>query len=244
MKIASNNTRLSNKLHYDKIWKNYRISSPEMWPQWQIISRYKDGVLLEIGPGTRPRIPIKNNHFLDISKTAVMKLKALGGYALQNNLKERLPYKNSMFDLVAAFELFEHLPNDRFIIREISRVLKKNGILFFSIPLKMDDWSAYDKAVGHFRRYEISNLNRLFANTGLHIKSYAKMNIIWPKGITGDFISFLLLKFPFFVSKMGEFFDLLPFSAVRRPLVFKKWGEQAKNDFSDANSGVFIASKN
>ncbi len=237
------NIRQSNQSHYDKVWENYNISSPDRWPEWRIISKYKDRVLLEIGPGTRPRIPIKNSYFLDISGTAVAKLRSLGGYALKHNLWGKLPFEKEKFDLVCAFEILEHLPNDRFVIREVSRVLKKNGIFFFSIPLKMDYWSAYDKAVGHFRRYEISNLDKLFANTGLTIKSYAKRNIIWPRGLVGNFSAYLLRKFPVFISKIGELIDLLPISAVRRPQIFKKWKKDAEKDFANANTGIFLAEK-
>ena len=116
-------------------------------------------------------------------------------------------------------------------------------MFFFSVPLKMDDWSAYDKTVGHFRRYEISNIDDLFANTGLEIESYAKMNIIWPKGTVGTFMSYLLTKFPVYISKLGEWIDRFPVSAVRRPLVFKKWDKGVIDDFSDSNTGVFLAKK-
>ncbi len=48
---------------------------------------------------------------------------------------QRLPFKNNTFDAVIFTEVFEHLRIDPiFALEEINRVLKPNGLLFFSTP--------------------------------------------------------------------------------------------------------------
>jgi len=47
---------------------------------------------------------------------------------------KRLPFKEGGFDLVVATEVFEHLPNYKEIIKEIGKVVKKNGYFIISTP--------------------------------------------------------------------------------------------------------------
>ena len=50
------------------------------------------------------------------------------------NLKKELPYQDSMFDIVTATEVIEHLEDFRAILREMYRVLKPGGICILSTP--------------------------------------------------------------------------------------------------------------
>lgn len=73
MKTAINNT-----VRYNKLWQSTDIQPPEIWSTWRIIKEISGGKNLEIGPGSFPKIPIKNGHFLDISKIAVSNLEETG----------------------------------------------------------------------------------------------------------------------------------------------------------------------
>lgn len=53
-------------------------------------------------------------------------------YVLLKN--EKLPFQDKTFDLILATEVFEHLPNHKEIMREIKRVIKKNGYFIISTP--------------------------------------------------------------------------------------------------------------
>lgn len=46
-----------------------------------------------------------------------------------------IPFKSNIFDGVICSEILEHLPNPELCIKEIRRVLKKDGVAFISTPV-------------------------------------------------------------------------------------------------------------
>ena len=47
---------------------------------------------------------------------------------------EGIPLRDDSFDLVVLFEVLEHVMKPEVVLKEISRVLKTNGILFLTVP--------------------------------------------------------------------------------------------------------------
>ncbi|MDR0486666.1 MAG: class I SAM-dependent methyltransferase, partial [Treponema sp.] len=59
-----------------------------------------------------------------------------------------LPFVNSSFDVVLSFGVLEHVPNDLESLKEISRILKPNGLFFcFYLPYKL----SYTQNIQHLR---------------------------------------------------------------------------------------------
>lgn len=52
----------------------------------------------------------------------------------QGDLNQGLPFGDGSFDYVVMLEVIEHLQNPYFVLREINRVLKTEGILLLSTP--------------------------------------------------------------------------------------------------------------
>ncbi|MBI5589576.1 MAG: class I SAM-dependent methyltransferase [Deltaproteobacteria bacterium] len=48
-----------------------------------------------------------------------------------------LSFRDEAFDFVLSFDVFEHIPNYRKAFSECRRVLKKGGVLFFTIPFDL-----------------------------------------------------------------------------------------------------------
>lgn len=114
---------------------------------------------------------------IDISREAVKKAKEFA----QKNLSkkairrshfrqaeaERLPYPNKYFDKLACIAVLEHVVDDEETIKELSRVLKENGILFLTVPNKIQSkYSLFrifnnDRQMGHLRRYDKKDLIKL-----------------------------------------------------------------------------------
>lgn len=59
---------------------------------------------------------------------------------------ENTPYKNETFDIVVCLELLEHVLNPNLLMKEISRVLKPEGMLFLGTPRKQ---TMIEKIIGY-----------------------------------------------------------------------------------------------
>src|ERR1700680_3706808 len=85
----------------------------------------------------------------------------------------RCPSAIEKFDLVCAFDVIEHVENDRLVFGEVSRVLKQDGVLMFSVPVHADLWTEFDDWVGHARRYDPSDLMEILASNQLVLEKSA-----------------------------------------------------------------------
>ena len=52
----------------------------------------------------------------------------------QGDLMKKLPFKDNTFDKIVMSEVAEHLPDDVKGLKEVRRVLKRNGILVLTVP--------------------------------------------------------------------------------------------------------------
>ncbi|MFL5963907.1 MAG: class I SAM-dependent methyltransferase [Gaiellaceae bacterium] len=68
------------------------------------------------------------------------------------------------FDLVCAFEVLEHLQDDRGALEEWRSLTRPGGTLLFSVPAGPERFGAADRKAGHFRRYRREDIRRLLAN--------------------------------------------------------------------------------
>jgi len=127
---------------------------------------------LEIGAGLRPRLPLAGTHFVDLSPAAVACLCAAGGLAVRGEIPA-LPFADRQFDLVAAFDVIEHVSDDQRAFAELSRVLKDGGRLIISVPLHAHLWTDFDDCVGHARRYDPAELLALLRQNHLVVERSA-----------------------------------------------------------------------
>jgi SAM-dependent methyltransferase len=164
----------TNRAFYDALWTNARLQRPEQFNTWPLVSGFLPGAAarLEIGPGLRPRLPVAGTHFVDISAPALARLNASGGIATEGTLTE-LPFGDQRFDLVCACDVIEHVPNDRALFREVSRVLRDDGVLICSVPIHARLWTVFDDWVGHARRYDPAELFAVLSSNELQVERSA-----------------------------------------------------------------------
>lgn len=163
-----------NHRFYESFWAGTYLTRPERFNTWPLVSPLAQAapIRLEIGPGLRPRLPVAGTHFLDLSATVVGRLNAAGGHAATGQITA-LPFADAHFDLVAAFDVVEHVEDDRRAFTELTRVLKPGGRLIFSVPLHQAHWTVFDDYVGHARRYEPADLQALLTQHGLAVEQSA-----------------------------------------------------------------------
>lgn len=85
------------------------------------------------------------------------------GLEIINGSITELPFDPNSFDLVCAFDVVEHVEDDRLAVREMYRVAKDNGIVFITVPAYMSLWSHHDEINHHFKRYKKKEIKNLFS---------------------------------------------------------------------------------
>jgi len=73
------------------------------------------------------------------------------------------------FDAVCAFEVLEHIAEDKKALEQWREYLRPSGWLLLSVPAHADDFGAADELVGHYRRYEQSSLTGLLQDAGFEV---------------------------------------------------------------------------
>lgn len=179
---------------YDRIWARIPIPGHTEWPIWGELEKEfsPSARLLELGSGVLPRIPVAGGYFVDLSQAALCKLRDNGGLGVRS--AGPLPFADGAFQVVCAFEVLEHIPDDETVLRELARVIKPGGALYFSVPVDPALFTGFDTACGHVRRYEATELRDRLAACGLHIERWAtQRNNFKPRvgNLLGSFLEFL-----------------------------------------------------
>ena len=121
-----------NQAIYDDLWVHYDLFPHDGWWAWgELGPRFAAATparTLEIGPGKFPHVPIAGTNFIDLSRAALSELSQHGGRCARATTP--LPFADGAFDLVCAFEVFEHVNEDEALFAEIQRVLAPGGELF------------------------------------------------------------------------------------------------------------------
>jgi SAM-dependent methyltransferase len=172
-----------NRELYEQLWEKSRIRPPAARSVWPVVRDLlpASGRVLEIGAGTRPRVPIAGSFFVDLSREAGRALAPLGAKAVVADAG-CLPFCSSSFELIVAAEVLEHINDDQGALEEWNRVLKPGGRLFLSVPLYRHMWTVLDPMVGHVRRYEPADLQVQLERSGFQVDRYATDRIALYRG--------------------------------------------------------------
>jgi SAM-dependent methyltransferase len=76
----------------------------------------------------------------------------------------------SHFDLATAFDVMEHIEDDRAATREIFSVLRPGGFLLMTVPAHPYLWSDHDTIHHHFRRYRPAGASELLESAGFRVQ--------------------------------------------------------------------------
>lgn len=73
------------------------------------------------------------------------------------------------FDVVGAFDVIEHIEDDRAVLRALHEALVPGGGLLLTVPQHPALWSEYDVRARHIRRYRASELRDKLGEAGFDI---------------------------------------------------------------------------
>lgn len=72
-------------------------------------------------------------------------------------------------DLIFSSNVLEHIEDDISALVSMKENLRENGKIYLYLPAKMILWSKMDEDVGHYRRYELSEIKEKCERVGLKV---------------------------------------------------------------------------
>ena len=129
------------------------------------------------------------------------------------------PIKSESFDKILCVDVLEHIPNDKKVIAEFSRILKKNGEILIHVPnlkryAKLKNSAkakqmSLEKLYGHFRHgYTLDQLSTLLKENNIDICDYTYTFGFWARvagWISTKFKdSIIIFPFLFFLSQIDK----------------------------------------
>ena len=122
------------------------------------------GILFELGQKGFSGIGVEPS---DTSRNISKKL--LSDFTDVSVVKSLDDVEKQNFDYLFSFEVLEHIQDDVEALTAWVKYIKKDGLVFISVPAHMNKWNITDVMVGHFRRYEKNDVEKLMASAGLEI---------------------------------------------------------------------------
>lgn len=93
---------------------------------------------------------------------------SLDGVHLMQMDARRIPFVDE-FDLIGAFDIIEHVEEDREILPQIAAACKPEGGLLVTVPQHQFLYSVFDKKAGHKRRYSRGEIEAKLAGAGFKV---------------------------------------------------------------------------
>lgn len=84
--------------------------------------------------------------------------------------------EDGAYALVGAFDVVEHIEDDRGFLIRIRRALAEHGRIAISVPAFPFLWSVHDETHLHFRRYTKKGMRALLAEAGYRVESASYWN--------------------------------------------------------------------
>lgn len=112
---------------------------------------------------------IRRRFYFDIARIPLTQFKTNIHQFPTIGILQDLPYQNNTFDFISALDVIEHIKEDHLAVSEINRILKPGGILLLTVPHRMKYYTYQDLLIGHYRRYEINDIQYLFRDYSFKI---------------------------------------------------------------------------
>ncbi len=83
---------------------------------------------------------------------------------------DEIPFADIKFDMIAMFDVLEHIEDDRAALATVASRLTKDGQLLLTVPAYQFLFSQHDRLHHHFRRYSKKKLEEKIAAAGFKIE--------------------------------------------------------------------------
>lgn len=149
----------------------------------------KNAAILEIGCGTGHNLAMLAGfgHVAGLElddEARELSEKRLGRKVLSSPLPELRDVADRHYDLIGAFDVIEHIDDDKAALASIAAKLKPGGKFVMTVPAHQWMWTAHDVVNHHKRRYSKSTLRQLVQGSPLKLERIGYFNsLLFPLAI-------------------------------------------------------------
>jgi SAM-dependent methyltransferase len=137
--------------------------------------------ILDVGCGTGANLEMLSEfgaaEGVDVSPEALLFCQERGLENVKLGAAEALPYDDNSFDLVTGLDVVEHLDDDLAGLKEMRRVLRRDGRSVLFVPAFMFLWGVQDDISNHRRRYTLKGLKQVVREAGFEVERATYVNI-------------------------------------------------------------------
>ena len=164
--------------HYKDLanWRKSNLNRPWYKFALKLLPSKKGEIVLDMGAGAGEFAQIlkksgKLVHCCDFSRIYIEKLKKKGFPSKMADFNCQLPYKSKVFGGIICLEVIEHIAKAEVFLKEINRILKKDGWLILSTP-----------NISWFGYRILALLGRVPFKEGYHLRyfNYYQLKKNWP----------------------------------------------------------------
>ena len=139
----------------------------------EIFPSSRTGRILDIGAGSG-RLAMSMMKYGEVSALegapeVLEILKDIPGLTLFSGFLPNDALPQGHFDLVTAFDVLEHIEDDRTASRQIFELVRPGGNLMVTVPAHPFLWSDHDLIHHHFRRYRPKAVESLLQSAGFDV---------------------------------------------------------------------------
>ncbi len=177
------------------------MSQAGFYNRWTLnkFKKFLKGDILEVGCGignfTKTLSQYGRVTAIDIDDYLIKEAKKNGDVKIQTGYgdieKRKYFFNNKKFDTIVCVNVLEHINDDVIALRNINKLLKKNGTLILLVPIYTFLFGEIDRTVHHYRRYNPKFISKKMELLGYRIISSRKLNFV---GAIGWFISGKIFK--------------------------------------------------
>jgi SAM-dependent methyltransferase len=156
--------------------------------QWALLRRHLAAVapqargrLLDVGCGQKPYLDIfgpRVTEYIGVEHESTFAETHSSTRALRPDVYydgKRLPFDDASFDTVINIQVLEHTASPQALLHEISRVLKRDGLLIISVPFS---FRLHEEPHDYFR-YTPHGLASMLREAGLEIVTISAQGGLW-----------------------------------------------------------------
>jgi SAM-dependent methyltransferase len=163
------------KSFLERLWRDLKTARATQAEQSPALN------ILDVGCGTGANLEMLSEfgeaEGVDVSPEALSFCRERGLEKVRLGEAEKLPYDDSSFDLVTGLDVVEHLDDDVAGLKEMRRVLRRDGRAVFFVPAFMFLWGVQDDISNHRRRYTLKGLQRVVREAGFEVERASYVNL-------------------------------------------------------------------